>query len=302
MIFHYSSAHLLLLLAAGSILFVYAQSNEGFECGKNKVASGRIQGGQEVVPHSIPWQVAIFLHSGKFGRNIASCGGTLISSRHVLTAAHCVERRHCRDCASCSVGVGMHTENATNGTRIMIRHISIHPKYKRYHCQGVPDFDYSILHLATPVGFNRNVIPACLPDGSMDETFLAGKTLTVSGWGRPRPGVLHKAHYPAQTNEYCKEYNGEDDRCELITPNMLCAGDPENRLSASDRGDSGGPLTYNNNGRETVVGIVSWSDKCWDTTTGEPTGLCPGKLSVYSRVTEQLEWIEKEMKTNYDRC
>ena len=56
-----------------------------------------------------------------------------------------------------------------------------------------------------------------------------------------------------------------------------------------------------------MVGVVSWSEKCWDTTTWDgktmqKTGLCPGKLSVYSRVTAQLEWIEEEMKTNYDRC
>ena len=63
-----------------------------------------------------------------------------------------------------------------------------------------------------------------------------------------------------------------------------------------------GPLTYNKNGRETVVGIVFWSDKCLDTTTGEQTSLCQGALSVYSRVTAQLEWIEEEMKTNYDTC
>ena len=168
----------------------------------------------------------------------------MISSRHVLTAAHCVDPGNCKDCASCSVGVGMHTENVTDGTRIMIKHISIHPKYNPHHCDGrQADFDYSILHLAKPVELNEKVIPACLPNESLNETFLAGKILTVSGWGRPRRGVLHKAHYPAQTNEFCKKYIGKIGSCNLITPNMLCAGDPENRLAASDKGDSGGKLS-----------------------------------------------------------
>ena len=71
--------------------------------------------------------------------------------------------------------------------------------------RGVPDFDYSILHLATQVEFNEKVIPACLPEKFMDDQFLDGKILTVSGWGLPWPGVLHKARYPALTNEKCKK-------------------------------------------------------------------------------------------------
>ena len=49
-------------------------------------------------------------------------------------------------------------------------------------------------------------------------------------------------------------------------------------------------MTYDNNGRETVVGVVSWDS------------VKAGKLSVYARVTAVLRWIKKEMKTNYDRC
>ena len=54
-----------------------------------------------------------------------------------------------------------------------------------------------------------------------------------------------------------------------------------------------GPVTYDNNGRETVVGVVSWDSI---------TPLEPGTMSVYARVTAVLRWIKKEMKTNYDRC
>ena len=138
------------------------------------------------------------------------------------------------------------TEDITDGTRVNISHISNHPNYRR-HCKsdtldkGVPDFDYSILHLATPVAFNEKAIPACLPNKSMDDQFLDGKHLTVSGWGLPWPGVLHKARYPAHTNEECKKYNMENG-CDMITENMLCAGNPHTRTASHSGGDSGGRL------------------------------------------------------------
>jgi len=295
----------LFVIATGFLFSVHVQCKEEesyheIECGKTTVSSGRIQGGEEVERHSIPWQVAIFNHVWSDWKPY--CGGVLISPSHVLTAAHCIKDcEDCEDCSAYSVGVGMHKANVSDGTRIKIKHIRNHPNYKTLCATAKVDFDYSIVHLASPVQLNNKVRPACLPDESLDEKFLAGKNLTVSGWGKPYPGVLHKAHYPAHTNEDCKKYN-EDGSCNLITANMLCAGDPENRVSASDNGDSGGPLTYNNDGHETVVGLVSWSDKCWDTIKGEWTGLCDGKLSVYSRVTAQLEWIEEEMKKNYDMC
>ena len=62
-----------------------------------------------------------------------------------------------------------------------------------------------------------------------------------------------------------------------------------------------GPLTFNNNGQETVVGIVSFSKKGLDA-NGTWTSLVNGKLAVYARVTEQLDWIAEEMKKKYDNC
>ncbi|CAH2017002.1 unnamed protein product [Acanthoscelides obtectus] len=56
----------------------------------NEVKS-RIIGGSEVTPHSYPFQV----HIKMFNKisNVASCGGSLISKKIVLTAAHCLDGR-----------------------------------------------------------------------------------------------------------------------------------------------------------------------------------------------------------------
>lgn len=47
---------------------------------------GRVIGGSEVAPNSVPYQVALFINARSF------CGGSLISRNFVLTAAHCTIR------------------------------------------------------------------------------------------------------------------------------------------------------------------------------------------------------------------
>ena len=59
-----------------------------------------------------------------------------------------------------------------------------------------------------------------------------------------------------------------------------------------------GPLTYDNNGRATVVGVVSWAHLI--KATGST--LINGRLAVHGRVTAVLRWIKNETKTRYDRC
>ena len=141
----------------------------------------------------------------------------------------------------------MHTDDVRNGTRVEVSKISNHPNYTincgtRY--DGVPDIDFSIIHLATPVEFDDKVIPACLPDEELGGDELAGKKLTVSGWGFPYPGVLYKAQYPGQLNTFCEHLNYLTEKeCNAVTENQLCAGNPYKLDGASSKGDSGGRIS-----------------------------------------------------------
>jgi len=59
------------------------------KCGisANAPDAGRIVGGKEARPHSWPWQVLIRCQNLQL---IGSCGGSIISEKWVITAAHCV--------------------------------------------------------------------------------------------------------------------------------------------------------------------------------------------------------------------
>ena len=56
------------------------------KCGVPQVTRNRIVGGQPAKKNQYPWLVAIF----KTGVPRSFCGGSLISSRTVLTALHCL--------------------------------------------------------------------------------------------------------------------------------------------------------------------------------------------------------------------
>ena len=129
--------------------------------------SNRIVNGREVnPPHKYPWMVSLS----------TGCGGSLISSKHVLTAAHCVTP----SAASMSVTLGVHDKNKPNNdtkkVKVMSKHI-----HKDWNGNPNNGGDVAILTLATPVKFNKIISPICLPSG--DKKRYLGRRATVSGWG-----------------------------------------------------------------------------------------------------------------------
>jgi len=233
-------------------------------CGVANTAN-RIVGGVETETNEYPWQVALVSASGKH----PFCGGTLISSRHVLTAAHCTAGSSAN---SIAVLVGEHRIDDNSFNRISLSAITDHPGYNG----NTLDNDFSILTLSEAVAFNREVSPACLPsDVSQD---FAGQVATVSGWGTTssggnQPTVLNEVDVTVTSNADCNSAYGGS-----ITSNMICAADSG---KDSCQGDSGGPLVVKENNRYALAGVVSWGYGC----------ALPQYPGVYARVTAQKDWI-----------
>ena len=207
------------------------------KCGISFKSSGRIVGGEPVEPHSIPWQV-------RLGQTCPSCGGTLISRRHILTAAHC------ETMIGTNVWVGQHSVEPNDGKPYKVCNVSDHPGWSWH--DG--NYDFSILHLDQDVQLNEKVQIACLPtkEDGLDDEFLDGKNLTASGWGVTThngncPNVLHFVVLPGYSNDRCEketiygqkghgdEIHWNDDRSKAV----LCAG-REGKDACN--GDSGGTL------------------------------------------------------------
>jgi len=245
---------------------------ESCQCGvKGGDSHTRIVGGHETEEHEYPWQVRLVWSNGQSHQ----CGGTLISSTHILTAAHCTVYRGTEQqwpASTFQVLLGEHKISDREFIKVDIAEIINHPDYKDQSLES----DYSILRLANPVPFTKKVSPACLP-ADLSATY-AGVLATTTGWGDltdggSSPDVLQEVDVTVMTNDKCKSaYPGQ------ITSNMICATDPG---KDSCQGDSGGPMIAPENGRQALIGVVSWGKKCAD----------PRWPGVYARVTEQIDWI-----------
>jgi secreted trypsin-like serine protease len=106
------------------------------------------------------------------------CGGSLISTRSIITAAHCLD-----DSISTQVILGAHRLTATEPTQqrftVDCDNYRIHPLYNEERIAN----DIAILILPVAATLNTFVGILALPLLGSSETFY-GRKGTISGWGR----------------------------------------------------------------------------------------------------------------------
>ncbi|XP_070491027.1 brachyurin-like [Chironomus tepperi] len=232
----------------------------------------RIFGGQEVVPNSHPYQVAYFIQVNPQRTSI--CGGSILNSQAILTAAHCIYRFP--RVTVVAGGHNIHRLEPTQQRRSSeFENFRVHPGWSGLTFSD----DIGIVLLPTALEFNTYVVPARLPIGLENETF-AGELSRVVGWGitgleSGTNPVLHAAYNTVMSNEDCIAIWGE----ELVLPTIVCTS--TNRQGACSS-DSGGSLTVPRPGdtRPVQIGIVNWGSICG---SSRPVG--------FARITEYLEWI-----------
>ena len=147
--------------------------------------------------------------------------------------------------------------------------------------------DWQIIKLSTPLDFNANVQPACLPDSTDYMASSIGDKCYVSGWGSTK-------HYGAQGTQSSKLKFTE-----MITKShywcnekSICASNPKGDTVCS--GDSGGPFVCNVNGKAVSGGAVSFTE----TAAGS---LCKvGGVSGYFRTAYVLDWVKQNMVSSND--
>nr|ATU82461.1 venom S1 protease with CUB domain 8 [Lethocerus distinctifemur] len=229
----------------------------------------RIVGGVETRVNEFPMMVGLV--SSRLGR--VGCGGTLVTPRHVLTAAHCLRASAPEETG---ILIGDHDTSTgadTQATRLIrVTRFLIHPDYDWKSYKN----DLAIVEAAQSVAFNRQVGPACLPFREDNAT-----RLTAVGWGTlefggEAPERLRKVSLDVIDPSSCLEVYGP----EKIEPGQqICT---YSRGKDACQFDSGGPLLHASaSGRLHLLGVISHGIGCAERNTP----------SVNTRVRPYLGWI-----------
>ncbi|CAJ0568358.1 unnamed protein product, partial [Mesorhabditis spiculigera] len=245
-------------------------------------AADSIVGGKPVQNESderFPWAVAFFRSDPAASGERPYCTGTLVSDRHVMTAAHCVqtwgpnneyeeaewfpmERYYVVMGAKCVVSNGQcEALRARRTIRRIINAVipmemSSHPTKRR-------GGDIAIIELETPVLENATLKYACLPPATLDLPHTAD--YTEWGWGLLRHGTSQDPSPPASdtlnyldgvTLDECTPKNSGM----AVDLDVIC-GHSVGSNDGIEEGDSGSGFEWQRKGKgpNYVIGVSAYT-------------------------------------------
>ncbi|CAG4980785.1 unnamed protein product [Colias eurytheme] len=235
----------------------------------------RITGGSTSSLGQFPHMGGLVITLSNGGQSV--CGSSLISDTRIVTAAHCWRTRQSQ-ARQFTVVLGS-IRLFSGGVRLNTNTVHMHEHYNMNNLRN----DVAIAHIPR-VSFNNNIRAINLASGS---NLYVGVTATAAGFGRTSDGsdgtisnsqVLRHVNLPVINNNDCRSVYGPN----TVIAATLCVNTSGRRSTCP--GDSGGPLTINNN-RE-LIGITSF---------GHRNGCQLGHPAGFARVTCYESWLRARM-------
>ncbi|KAK0420098.1 hypothetical protein QR680_014514 [Steinernema hermaphroditum] len=229
---------------------------------ENPVEAEFISGGQAARPGDVP-NHALFLFINSEGQP-ESCGGSLISKKHVLTAAHCAVKA--KQHVQVLVG-SVNSQIVENGQRIKVKEIIDHP----YYDEDTLNNDIAIVELEKEVVMKPKDRSVGIVQLARDTSSVTnGASVVVSGFGRT-PNLKTAQLFLTPTDECSKAYN------KTFATNQECA---KGNKGGVEDGDDGGPLFVVRAGGLIQIGVASYPP---------PKGQ---NNFVFTRIDRYCNWIQ----------
>nr|XP_029732815.1 serine protease gd-like [Aedes albopictus] len=244
------------------------------------------------MPHNqvgqFPWAVPLFQ------RNSASipeyfCGGTILTDRHILTAAHCVNNMRPEDILAIPGKYNISDLSAEKGAvHANVQQIVSHEDYDSTSEHLVDqDADIAILRLERSLRFTSFIKPICLWRNQNPLSVDSNQKGLVSGWGHTGNGHTNVPFYYTSTI-VSKQQCGDNLGYSIPNRARLFCGDGSGSVACN--GDSGSALAMKSNNRFYLRGVVSKA------VLDEITLKCDtNKYVIYADVPKFIRWILKHI-------
>jgi len=235
------------------------------------------------------------------------CGGSLINTRYVITASHCVNGNglptdwkltavrlgewDTRTDPDCEVDIRGEKDCAPRHIDVPVERAIPHPLYSPTSSNQLNDV--ALLRLARDITYSDFIRPICLPwNMNLRSANLDGIVMDVAGWGKTETSSVSSLKLKASVEGIklaeCQATYGKQNID--LQETQLCAGGKEGIDSC--RGDSGGPLIALDTTNKVRVyyflaGVVSFGPT--------PCGL-EGWPGVYTKIGSFVDWIQNTIQ------
>ncbi|KAK9499755.1 hypothetical protein O3M35_002731 [Rhynocoris fuscipes] len=250
--------------------------NTSCKCGWANKNMARIVNGIETRPNEFPWMVYLDIKVENGNSAVeSSCGASIITPRHILTAAHCMlANGGINKPENIKIVLGKHNSQVSRKFEkiLMAERIFVRNEFVE---KGISYHDIAIILTKERIEFSDVIGPVCL---EKEELPVINRRIVIMGWGLTedrKPSIyLRKSKARVMDLSVCG--GNEWDVCTMTSPSATCSG------------DSGGPLVWldPDTNRYTQVSLVSRGhDDCTST------------ASLSTQIAYFYDWIQDIIKS-----